>query len=79
MQSVDADTVIWITVLPSTSHIRIVDRQYLNDTLTGLVCPVNHHLQVSEITYTEATLTSQGEDGDNRSCTLPWINIKVRW
>ena len=41
VQGIDADTVIRITILPGFSHIRIVNRQYLNDALVGLCRPVN--------------------------------------
>ena len=38
--------------------IGIIDGQNLQHTLTGLVGPVNHHLQVAEVSYAKAALTT---------------------
>ena len=59
MKGIDADGVIWIGVLPGVGHVRIVDRQYLQHPLFGLGTPVNHHLQVAEVTHAETPLTAQ--------------------
>ena len=53
MQGIDTDRVIRIAVLPSTRHIGVVNRQYLQDALVGLVHPVNHLLQVAKVTHTK--------------------------
>ena len=59
MECIDADGIIRIGVLPGVGHVRIIDRQHLQHTLFGLGAPINHHLQVAEVTHTEATLTAQ--------------------
>ena len=74
MQGIDADTIIRIAVLPCLSHIGIVDWQYLDDMLVGLVRPVDHHFQITEIAYTETALTAEGEDRDDGSGSLPRID-----
>ena len=77
MQSVYADRIVWIRILPSVGYVGVVDRQYLQNALLGFVAPVNHHLEVAEVAYSETTFATQREDGDNRTCALPWINGEV--
>ena len=59
-------------------HIGVVDRQYLDDALVGLVRPVNHQFQVSEVTHSETALTTKGENGDHRTGSLPWMDGEIR-
>ena len=77
MEGIDTYTVVGIAVLPSVCDIRIVDRQDLDDPLRGLVGPVDHHLQVAEVTDTETTLASQREHRNHRTGTLPRIDREV--
>ena len=77
MEGIDADTVVGIAILPGTRHIGIGDRQHLKDTLFGLGTPVDHHLQIAEVTHAEATLTTEREDGNHRTCRLPRVNGEI--
>ena len=77
MQGIDADTVVGIRVLPGVRDVGIVDGQYLQHTLLGLVAPVNHQLQVAEIANAETALTAERENGNHRSRTFPGINGEV--
>ena len=74
MQGVDADTVVGVRVLPGVGDVRIVDGQYLQYSLLGLCTPVDHHLQVAEVAYAKASLTTEREDGNHRSSALPRVN-----
>ena len=58
MQGVDADRVVGVGVLPRMGDVRIVDGQHLQHTLLGLGTPVDHQLQVTEVTHTETALAA---------------------
>ena len=77
MQGIDTDGIIRIGILPGVGDGGIVDREYLQHALLGLVAPVDEHFQVAKVAHAKAALTSQREDGDHRSCTLPGINREV--
>ena len=77
MQGIDANRIIRIAVLPCVRHIRVVDGQYLKNTLVGLVGPLNHQFQIAEVTHTKRTLAAQRENGNHRTGTLPWIDGKA--
>ena len=59
MQGVDADSIVGIAILPRTRHVGIVDRQHLQNALVGLVNPVNHLLQITEVAHAKGALTTQ--------------------
>ena len=77
MQGVDTDAVVGIGILPRMRDVRIVDGQYLQNTLLGLVAPVDHHLQIAEVAYTKTTLATQRENRNHGTCTLPRINREI--
>ena len=78
MQGIDADRVVGIRVLPGMSDSSIVDRQYLQHVLTRLGTPVYNHPQVAEVSYAEAPLTTQREDGNHSTSTLPQRDTEPR-
>ena len=59
VQCVDAYTVIWIGVCPCIGDGGVVDREYLNDALIGLGSPVNHHLEVAEVSNSETAFRAK--------------------
>ena len=59
MQCVDAYTVIWIGVCPCIGDGGVVDREYLDDALIGLGSPVNHQLEVAEVSNSETAFRAK--------------------
>ena len=58
-------------------HIGVVDRQYLDDALVGLVRPVNHQFKVSEVAHAKTSFTAKREDRDDCTGSLPWIDGEI--
>ncbi len=54
MESVDRDTVVRIRISPSSGNCCVINRQNLNELLSGLYGPVNKQFQVAEVPDTEA-------------------------
>ena len=71
MQGIDAYAVVGIAVLPGVCDVGVVDRQHLDKAHIGFCCPVNHQLQVTEVTHAQASLAAQREDGNDNTGTLP--------
>ena len=59
MECINADAVIRIGVLPGVGDGRVVDREHLQSTLPRHRCPVDHSLQVAEVTHTETPFRAQ--------------------
>ena len=64
VQGEDADAGVRVGVSPSVGRCGVVDRQHLQHLLLGFSHPVNHHLQVAEISHAEASFGAQGEHGN---------------
>ena len=59
MKGVYTYTVIWIGVSPCVGDGGVVDGKYLNDALIGLGSPVNHHLEVAEVSNSETAFRAK--------------------
>ena len=77
MKSIDGNTVVGIRVCPRVIDGRIIDGQYLNDPLSGQSRPINHAMQVTKVTDTETTLTTERKDGDDTSGPFPIRQWKI--
>ena len=62
MEGEDTDTGIGIRVGPRMGERGIIDRQDLQNSLTGGRNPVNHLLQIAKVTYTKTGSATQRED-----------------
>ena len=56
MDGEDGDTAVWVAVRPCVGDGSVVDRQYLQQPLSGLCHEVYHLFQVTEVANAEARL-----------------------
>ena len=63
--------VVWIRILPSVEHCSVVDRKKLENALACRCSPVNHLLEIVELTYSEVILAAEREHRNRCTGTLP--------
>ena len=70
MYSKNRDATIRVAICPCVSDSGVVDRQYLQYSLSGLRNEVYHLLQVAEVANAKATLRAKREYWHEGSCHL---------
>ena len=78
MESIDADGVVRVGILPLARHHCVVDGQNLDGVHLRLHHPLDERLQVAKVTHTITLGRAEREHRNHHACHLPAVAVQVR-